>query len=208
MSTTKARGRVSATQIIEATSNSPHISNIATAINPANALQQQYVPSLLKIESVVPTRLNAATRNLQQRANRLMTRSYSTLCGPASLTNGATITAASVVTAVNYKNVTKRINTNLQQAPLPPQQNHRSHHRQKNPHYRDVSESPTGKINNQQANESTYLAIENGVHKVRRTHRDKEKQPDRINLGEETFFLLSAVATLFLCLISIGKFLV
>jgi hypothetical protein len=42
---------------------------------------------LLKIESVVPMRLNAASRNIQQRANRLMTRSYSTLCGP-TLVNG------------------------------------------------------------------------------------------------------------------------
>lgn len=185
MSTTKARGRVSATQIIEATSTSPLISNIATAINPTNALQQQYVPSLLKIESVVPTRLNATSRNLQQRANRLMTRSYSTLCGPASITNGTatTVQASSVVTAVNYKAVTKRI-----QAPLPPQQNHRPHHRHKNHHYRDASNSPTGKINNQQANESTYIAIENGVHKVRRTQKEKEKQPDRINLGKESFF--------------------
>lgn len=186
MSTTKARGRVSATQIIEATSTSPLISNIATAINPTNALQQQYVPSLLKIESVVPTRLNATSRNLQQRANRLMTRSYSTLCGPAAITNGTTtVTAASVVTAVNYKAVTKRI-----QAPLPPQQNHRPHHCHKNHHYRDASDSPTGKINNQQANESTYIAIENGVHKVRRTQKEKEKQPDRINLGKGTFLLL------------------
>lgn len=181
MTSTKARGRVSATQIIEATSTSPLISNIAGAINPTNSLQQQYVPSLLKIESVVPTRLNAATRNL--RANRLMTRSYSTLCGPASISSGTTITATSVVTAVNYKSVTKRI-----QAPFLPQQNHRPHHRQKNHHYRDVSDSPTGKINNQQANESTYIAIENGVHKVRRIPKEKEKQPDRINLGKRTFF--------------------
>lgn len=188
MSTTKTRGR--ATQIIEATSTSPLISNIATAINPANALQQQYVPSLLKIESVVPTRLNATTRNLQQRANRhsLLTRSYSTLCGPApSITNGVTTT---VVTAVNYKSVTKRINTNFPPQ-QPPQQNHRPHHRQKNNHYRDANDSPTGKINNQQANESTYIAIENGVHKVRRTPKEKEKQPDRINLGGLKNFSLS-----------------
>lgn len=184
MSTTKARGRVSATQIIEATSTSPLISNIATSINPSNVLQQQYVPSLLKIESVVPTRLNATSRNFQHRASRLMTRSYSTLCGPASITNGSTtVTTTSVVTAVNYKAVTKRI-----QAPLP-HQNHRPHNRHKSHHYRDASDSPTGKINNQQANESTYIAIENGVHKVRRTQKEKEKQPDRINLGKITFSL-------------------
>lgn len=184
MSTTKTRGRVSATQIIEATSTSPLISNIATAINPTNTLQQQYVPSLLKIESVVPTRLNATSRNLQQRANRLMTRSYSTLCGPASIANGTTIAAASVVAAVNYKAVTKRINANF------PQQNHRPPHRQKNHHYRDANDSPTGKINNQQANESTYIAIENGVHKVRRSQKEKEKQSDRINLGKFLLLLL------------------
>lgn len=177
MSSTKTRGRVSATQIIEATSTSPLISNIATAINPTNALQQQYVPSLLKIESVVPSRLNASSRNLQLRANRLMTRSYSTLCGPASITNG---TAAATATVVNYKNVSKRINSNF-----PQQQQPFRHHRHKN-HHHDVNEtSPTGKINNsQQANESTAIAIENGVHKVRRNHKEKDKQPDRINLGE------------------------
>jgi hypothetical protein len=186
MSSTKARGRVSATQIIEATSTSPLISNIATAINPTNALQQQYVPSLLKIESVVPSRLNASSRNLQQRAARLMTRSYSTLCGPASITNGTTSIAATTTSTiaaaaavVNYKNISKRINSNFPQQPI------RHHHRHKNHHRNETGESPTGnKANNQQANESTFVAIENGVHKVRRTHKEKEKQPDRINLGK------------------------
>lgn len=191
MSSTKTvRGRVNATQIIEATSTSPLISNIATAINPTNALQQQYVPSLLKIESVVPSRLNAAaTRNLQQqqlRANRaLMTRSYSTLCGPASILNGTTVTtsiaatATTTTTIVNYKSVSKRINTNF-----PLQQQQRHHHRHKNHHDANERSSPTSKINNQQANsEATSVAIENGVHKVRRNQKEKEKQPDRINLG-------------------------
>lgn len=190
MSSTKARGRVSATQIIEATSTSPLISNIATAINPTNALQQQYVPSLLKIESVVPSRLNTSSRNLQQRAARLMTRSYSTLCGPASITNGTTSIAASTTSTiaaaaavVNYKNVSKRINSNFPQQQQQ-QQPIRHHHRHKNHHHNEIGESPTGKVNNQQANESTFVAIENGVHKVRRTQKDKEKQPDRINLGK------------------------
>jgi hypothetical protein len=185
MSSTKARGRVSATQIIEATSTSPLISNIATAINPTNALQQQYVPSLLKIESVVPSRLNASTRNLQQRAARLMTRSYSTLCGPASITNGATSIANAAAAVVNYKNVSKRIiNSNFPQAQQ--QQLIRHHHRHKNHHHHETGESPTGKAasSQQQANESTFVAIENGVHKVRRTQKEKEKQPDRINLGK------------------------
>jgi hypothetical protein len=186
MNSTKTRGRVSATQIIEATSTSPLISNIATAINPTNALQQQYVPSLLKIESVVPSRLNASSRNLQQRAARLITRSYSTLCGPpASITNGTIASTAAATTTtiaaavVNYKNVSKRINSNF-----PQQQLIRHHHRHKNHHHQHDIESPTGKANNQQLNESTFVAIENGVHKVRRTQKEKDKQPDRINLGK------------------------
>lgn len=190
MSSTKARGRVSATQIIEATSTSPLISNIATAINPTNALQQQYVPSLLKIESVVPTRLNASSRNLQQqqqqqmRANRLMTRSYSTLCGPTSITNGS---VTSTTTVVNYKSVSKRINANF---PQQQQQQIRHHHRHKNYHHDAIdANSPTSKINSQLAiNESTSIAIENGVHKVRRNQKEKDKQPDRINLGESSSF--------------------
>jgi Leucine rich repeat/Leucine Rich repeats (2 copies) len=186
MSSTKSRGRPSATQIIEATSTSPLISNIATAINSPSALQQQYVPSLLKIESVVPTRLNAS-RNLHNRANRLITRSYSTLCGPTTLTtngNGA---------AVNYKNVTKKINTNLHRHK---NHHHHHHHHHQNYHHQqqhqqysryenERHESPTGKINNsnqQAANEATSMAIENGVSKVRRTVKEKERQPDRINL--------------------------
>lgn len=177
MTSTKSRGRPSATQIIEA-SASPLISNIATTINAqTSALQQQYVPSLLKIESVVPTRLNV-NRN-HQRSNRLITRSYSTLCGPVTSTIAAAAAAAVVINplvlsngTVNYKNVTKKINTNL--------------HRHKNHHQRFENghghESPTGKINNQQTNDTSCVVVENGVHKIRRTPKEKEKQPDRINL--------------------------
>lgn len=177
MSSTKSRGRPTGTQIIEA-SPSPLISNIATTINAqTSALQQQYVPSLLKIESVVPTRLNV-NRNHQQRANRLITRSYSTLCGPTTPTI-TTAVAASVVNPLtlangtaNYKNVTKKINTNL--------------HRHKNHPPRIENglghESPTGKINNQQVSDTSCVVVENGVHKIRRTSKEKEKIPDRINL--------------------------
>lgn len=172
MSSAKSRGRPTATQIIE-TSTSPLISNITTTINAqTSALQQQYVPSLLKIESVVPTRFNV-NRNHQQRANRLITRSYTTLCGPGSSTI-ATATSPLLFSngTVNYKNVTKKINTNL--------------HRHKNHQQRFENgighESPTGKINNQQANESSCVVVENGIHKIRRTPKEKEKQPDRINL--------------------------
>lgn len=176
MSSTKSRGRPIATQIIEA-STSPLISNIATTINAqTSVLQQHYVPSLLKIESVVPTRLNA-NRSHQQRANRLITRSYSTLCGPVTSTIAAS--AAVVVNpllltngTVNYKNVTKKINTNLHR--------HKNHHqRLENGH---GHESPTGKINNQQTNDTSCVIVENGVHKIRRTPKEKDKQPDRINL--------------------------
>lgn len=174
MSSTKARGRAGATQIIEA-SASPLISNITTNINAqTSALQQQYVPSLLKIESVVPTRLNV-NRNHQQRAHRLITRSYSTLCGPATSTITASASTNPLTLAngtVNYKNVTKKINTNL--------------HRHRNHHQRLENglghESPTGKINNQQTSDTSSLIVENGVHKIRRTSKEKEKQPDRINL--------------------------
>lgn len=175
MSSTKSRGRPSATQIIEA-STSPLISNIATTINAqTSALQQQYVPSLLKIESVVPTRLNV-NRNHQQRANRLITRSYSTLCGPATSTiTTAPATAVNPLTlangTVNYKNVTKKINTNL--------------HRHKNHHQLRLEnglghESPTGNI--KQTSDTSCIIVENGIHKIRRTSKEKEKTPDRINL--------------------------
>jgi leucine-rich repeat-containing protein 49 len=171
MSSTKSRGRPSATQIIE---TSPLISNITTTINSqTSSLQQQYVPSLLKIESVVPTRLNV-NRNHQQRANRLITRSYSTLCAPPSTTTVASTTVNPLALAngtVNYKNVTKKINTNL--------------HRHKNQLGGGQNggggglghESPTGKINNESS-----VIVENGIHKIRRTSKEKEKQPDRINL--------------------------
>lgn len=167
MSSTKSRGRPTATQIIEA-STSPLISNIATTINAqTSALQQQYVPSLLKIESVVPTRLNA-NRSHHQRANRLITRSYSTLCGPATSSPVNPLTLANGT--VNYKNVAKKINTNL--------------HRHKNHQPNGVGhESPTGKINNQQASsDASCVVVENGIHKIRRTSKEKEKIPDRINL--------------------------
>lgn len=185
MSSTKSRTRTSGSQMIEATSASPLISNISTAINSSNALQQQYVPSLLKIESVVPTRLNAASRNLQQRTNRLITRSYSTLCGPTATATTTTSTSPVVNGAVNYKNVTKKINTNLHR-----HKNYHHYHQQRFENERH--ESPTGKINNtannnvggQQGNgnDSTSVIVENGIHKVRRTMKEKEKQPDRINL--------------------------
>lgn len=166
MSSTKSRGRPSATQIIEA-STSPLISNIATTIGAqTSCLQQQYVPSLLKIESVVPTRLNV-NRNHQQRANRLITRSYSTLCGPATI-SAATNPFPLANGTVNYKNVTKKINTNL--------------HRHKNHHQRLDNESPTAKINNQQTSDTSCIIVENGVHKIRRTSKEKDKIPDRINL--------------------------
>lgn len=174
MSSTKSRGRPIATQIIEA-STSPLISNIATTITAQTSiLQQQYVPSLLKIESVVPTRLNV-NRNHQQRANRLITRSYSTLCGPTASTSPSPTTGNPLSFAngtVNYKNVTKKINTNLHR--------HKNHHqRLENGH---GHESPTGKINNQQTSDTSCIVVENGVHKIRRTSKEKEKIPDRINL--------------------------
>jgi leucine-rich repeat-containing protein 49 len=166
MSSTKSRGRPTATQIIEA-SSSPLISNISTTIGAqTSCLQQQYVPSLLKIESVVPTRLNV-NRNHQQRANRLITRSYSTLCGPGTISSTTNPFPLANGT-VNYKNVTKKINTNL--------------HRHKNHHQRLDNESPTAKINNQQTSDTSCIIIENGVHKIRRTSKEKDKIPDRINL--------------------------
>lgn len=190
---TQTRGRPNPTQIID-TSTSPLISNIATTINAqTNAFQQQFVPSLLRIESVVPSRLNA---NRFARVNRVITRSYSTLCGtaasssilassvvssPFSLSNAlaATSTAAAVpaptTTSVNYKNVTKRINTNLQQ------RHKTNHHHQR---LDNGSESPMGKINNSQqtTSETCCIMVENGIQKVRRTMKEKEKQPDRISL--------------------------
>lgn len=179
MSSTKSRTRPSATQMIDATSTSPLISNIATTLNSSstNALQQQYVPSLLKIESVVPTRINASTRNLQQRANRLITRSYSTLCGPTSIitpfTNGL----------VNYKNVTKKINTNLHHGHknININGNHQNYYNQQQ-QQNERHESPTSKINGQQVSDTTNVIVENGVYKVRRTTKERDKHPDRINL--------------------------
>lgn len=195
MSSTKSRTRPSATQMIETTSStSPLISNIASAINSTTTLQQQqYVPSLLKIESVVPMRLNANTRNLQQRANRLITRSYSTLCGPSTIPTPPISTATAALTSgiVNYKNVTKKINTNLNRQKYnsnqQQQQSSTSTSYQQQQQQRldnERHESPTGKINNQQqqTNDVTNILVENGVHKVRRTTKEKEKQPDRINL--------------------------
>lgn len=165
MSSIKSRGRPIATQIIEP-STSPLISNIATTINaPTSALQQQYVPSLLKIESVVPTRLNAS-RTHQQRANRLITRSYSTLCGPAPtavIPNGA---------ITNYKNITKKINTNLP---------------------RHKPESPTGRLNGQAPTDCSSIIVEAGVHKIRRTPKERDKQPDRINLDRRGLCIIPVI---------------
>lgn len=188
---TQTRGRPNATQIID-TSTSPLISNIATTLNAqTNGFQQQFVPSLLRIESVVPTRLNA---NRFARVNRVITRSYSTLCGtstaapsssilgsstltsPFSLSNGLAGAIVPAPTMVNYKNVTKRINTNLQQ------RHKTNHHHQR----LDGNESPQGKINNNQVqpmtSETCCIMVENGIQKVRRTMKEKEKQPDRISL--------------------------
>lgn len=182
MSSTKSRARPSATQMIETNSTSPLISNIATTINSTATLQQQqYVPSLLKIESVVPMRLNANTRNIQQRANRLITRSYSTLCGPTTIAPSPTSTPVTAITSGlvnNYKNVTKKINTNLGRQ----QKNNTNQQQQQQRLENERHESPTGKINNQQASDVTNVLVENGIHKVRRNVREKEKQPDRINL--------------------------
>jgi len=181
MSSTKSRTRPSATQMIETTSTSPLISNIATTINSAATLQQQqYVPTLLKIESVVPMRLNANTRNIQQRTNRLITRSYSTLCGPTTAPTPTTpVTAITSGLVNNYKNVTKKINTNLNRQ----QKNNTNQQLQQQQRLENERhESPTGKINNQQASDVTNVLVENGVHKVRRMVKEKEKQPDRINL--------------------------
>jgi leucine-rich repeat-containing protein 49 len=191
MSSTKTRGRPNATQIID-TSTSPLISNISTTISAQqSAFQQQFVPSLLRIESVVPTRLNV---NRFQRVNRLFTRSYSTLCGNSSIPNPFTlissnlpvtsstsgIAAATTITTtnnnnVNYKNVTKKINTNLQR--------HKNHHYQQRLE-QNGHESPSSKINNHQTTTETSCCIiaENGIQKVRRTPKEKDKQPDRINL--------------------------
>jgi Leucine rich repeat/Leucine Rich repeats (2 copies) len=164
MSSIKSRGRPIATQIIEP-STSPLISSITTTINAqTSALQQHYVPSLLKIESVVPTRLNAS-RTHQQRANRLIARSYSTLCGPAPATVAFGGIPNGAMAAINYKNITKKINTNLLR------------HKPLNGH-----ESPTGKINGQPASDSSSIIVEAGVSKIRRTPKEKDKQPDRINL--------------------------
>lgn len=190
---TQTRGRPNATQIID-TSTSPLISNIATTLNAqTNGFQQQFVPSLLRIESVVPTRLNA---NRFARVNRVITRSYSTLCGttapsssilgsstltsPFSLSNGLAGAIVPAPTMVNYKNVTKRINTNLQQ------RHKTNHHHQR----LDGNESPQGKINNNgsasavqaMTSETCCIMVENGIQKVRRTMKEKEKQPDRISL--------------------------
>jgi Leucine-rich repeat (LRR) protein len=184
MSSTKSRARTNATtQMIEAASPSQLITNITSTINASSAAlqqQQQYVPSLLKIESVVPTRLNA-TRNMQ-RANRLMTRSYSTLCGPTSITTAIPVPSAAAAYAnglVNYKNVTRKINTNLHRH----KNNHHQNYHQPQQQQNERHESPTSKVNNhQQANDTTNVIVENGVHKVRRTAREREKQPDRINL--------------------------
>ncbi|KAG5682402.1 hypothetical protein PVAND_011755 [Polypedilum vanderplanki] len=177
MNSTKSRVRSNATQMIEATSQAALINNMT---NTSSVLQsQQHAPSLLKIESVVPTRLNA-TRNIQ-RNNRLMTRSYSTLCGPTPISNIVAtpipVAAAYANGLVNYKNVTRKINTNINH-----RQKNNGQHQQQFLMQNERHESPTNKLNGQQAIEVTNIIVENGVHKVRRTAREREKQPDRINL--------------------------
>lgn len=179
MSSTKSRGRSAV--LHELTINtSPLISNIATSIgSPVTVLQQQYVPSLLKIESVVPTRLNNHRNHHQHRTNRLITRSYSTLC-TTTLTTTATV--ANVATAINYKNVTKKINTNL----------HRSH--KKHNQRADAIESPISRSSNQHNGESGVI-LENGIYKIRRTTKEKEKQPDRINLDRRGLSTIPLIET-------------
>lgn len=181
MSSTKARGRSAVLHEVT-TNTSPLISNIATAIgSPVTALQQQYVPSLLKIESVVPTRLNNH-RNHHHRTNRLITRSYSTLCNTSNITINTTTAVANVATAINYKNVTKKINTNL----------HRSH---KNHNQRpDAIESPISRSSHQHSSESGVI-LENGIYKIRRTTKEKEKQPDRINLDRRGLSTIPLIET-------------
>lgn len=180
MSSTKSRTRPSATQMIE-TSTTPLISNITTT---TTLQQQQYVPSLLKIESVVPMRLNANTRNIQQRTNRLMTRSYSTLCGPTTIPTAIQTPTTLTSGLVNYKNVTKKINTNLNRQKNTTTNQQQSSYQPQRIENENRHGSPTGKINNsqQQASDVTNVLVENGIHKVRRTVKEKEKQPDRINL--------------------------
>ncbi|CAO1415953.1 unnamed protein product [Diamesa serratosioi] len=186
MSSIKSRGRSAVLHEVT-TNTSPLISNIVTSIgSPVTILQQQYVPSLLKIESVVPIRLNNH-RNHHHRTNRLITRSYSTLCNATTITTTTTAAAAAaavanVTTAINYKNVTKKINTNL----------HRSH---KNHNQRpDAIESPISRSNNQHSGESGVI-LENGIYKIRRTTKEKEKQPDRINLDRRGLSTIPLIET-------------
>lgn len=149
----KARGR---STIIHEIPNAPLISNIANST--ISSLQQQYVPSLLKIESVVPTRLSTFNNHRNShRGNRLIYRSYSTLC------NNSTI---------NYKNVSKKINTNLQ--------------RQKNNFQQDqrngFTEPASKNAGAKTAQTDSTIVLENGYCKIRRENKEREKQSDRINL--------------------------
>lgn len=152
----KTRGR--STIINDTTSNAPIISTI---ISPTlTALQQQYVPSLLKIESVVPTRLTSHNnhRNIHLRkTNRLIHRSYSTLCNS---------------TTVSYKNVSKIVNTNLHR--------HKNHHQpQEN---NGCIEIVNKHLKAKSAQANSTIIFENGVCKVQRTLKEGDAQSDRINL--------------------------
>ncbi|CRK99180.1 CLUMA_CG012552, isoform A [Clunio marinus] len=186
MSSIKSRGRPTATQILEPSTTTTLISNIATTINTnSNLLQQQYVPSLLKIESVVPTRLNVS-RGHQQRTTRLITRSYSTLCGPTISTPTAASNPTSLAFVngtINYKNGTKKINSNLNR--------HKNHYQRLDNGF--DNDSPTGKVHNQQANDTSCIVVEKGVYKVRRTTKEKEKQPDRINLDRRGLCMIPVI---------------
>lgn len=125
--------------------------NINSSLTTSIISQQQYVPSLLKIESVVPTR-----NQRSHHANKLIYRSYSTLGNTTNTTN--------------YKNVSKsKINTNLHR--------HKAHASKiEQP---DTSKDPV-EVNGSQIDNS--IIVENGVYKIRRSVKERDKQPDRINL--------------------------
>lgn len=123
--------------------------NINSPLTTSIISQQQYVPSLLKIESVVPTR-----NHRNHHANKLIYRSYSTLGN----------------TTTNYKHVSKsKINTNLHR--------HKAHPSRIEPS--EVSKDPV-EVNGSQIDNS--IIVENGVYKIRRSAKERDKQPDRINL--------------------------
>jgi hypothetical protein len=132
---------------------------ISTIVSPTIALQQQYVPSLLKIESVVPTRLTAhgSHRNINiKNSNKFVHRSYSTL------SNSSTI---------SYKNVSKKVNTNLRR--------HKNHYLHENNGYFEPNNKNVKIQKNTQAGSS--IVFESGICKVCREHKEGY-QSDRINL--------------------------